>query len=46
MPGTCREHSASSLVYNSDNRMDCRRGLYKTPRKENALVLQVILRVN
>lgn len=46
MAGTYRELSAGSLVYNSDNRMDCRRAHYKTPRHGNPLVLQVGLRVN
>lgn len=46
MLATYREPSASSLVYNSDNRIDCRRGPYKTPRQKNPPVLQVSLRVN
>lgn len=46
MPDTYREHSASSLIYNSDNRIDCRKGSYKAPRQKNPPVLQVSLRVN
>lgn len=46
MPGTYRELSASSLVYNSDNKMDCRRTYYKTLRHKNPQVLQVSLGVN